>query len=87
MNLAIQVLRRSEWVTGETPIHGTITDERTEVVEFWRAFGMIASSPGTGGHGRISGKVGDLILAQREYLAGGVFPLSLELSYFVKCVD
>ena len=87
VNLAIQVVRRSEWVTMETPVHGTITDERTAVVAFWRAFGMTASSPGAIGHGRISGKVGDLITVQREYLAGGVFPLSLGLSHFVKCVD
>ncbi|WP_157660589.1 hypothetical protein [Burkholderia ubonensis] len=87
VNVAIQVLQRSPWITPETPIHGTITDEREDVTDFWSKFGMTVrgvdpSDGSKNGNGQITGKLGDLHPVVRNYKAGGIFDLSLDLSHF-----
>jgi hypothetical protein len=81
VNLAIQILHRTEF--DETlRIYGTITDDRDVVWQFWRRFGLASQGPKFGEKGWLSGSLEELVPIEREYKAGGLFPLSLELAKF-----
>ena len=83
VNVAFQVLRQMYGITDDTPVTGSITDERPRVPNFWRQFGawqFTEKSATT--DGCISGTVGDFEPAERDRKAGGIFDLRLDLSQF-----
>ncbi|WP_155754616.1 hypothetical protein [Burkholderia stagnalis] len=82
VNLAIQALRKMQSSTDDTCVTGLITDRRSEVADFWKKFGFSVTSPDTGKDGSLSGKLGDLVVQERAYKAGGIFDVAMDLSWF-----
>ncbi|KVD93037.1 hypothetical protein WS63_08370 [Burkholderia stagnalis] len=68
--------------TDDTCVTGLITDRRSEVADFWKKFGFSVTSPDTGKDGSLSGKLGDLVVQERAYKAGGIFDVAMDLSWF-----
>lgn len=82
VHLATQVIRKWFGENHDVPVHGTITSPNPKVAEFWRRFGLQATSPEAGKHGEVTGKVSDIQITSKPYKAGNVIPVDIDLSWF-----
>lgn len=82
VNVAIQALRRMTGPSNDTRITGLISDDRAEVADFWSKFGFAVTRPEPSKYGSMEAKLGDLTVQQREYRAGGIFDVAMDISWF-----